>query len=181
MSLAVHPEGKNVGREINVEKRPPTLTVQSSVEPTPNGAFAPVDPKAESVPAQTDPLIVPPTTLPPVVSAVSDPAKQPTVPPIPGTPVILTKAKQVELLKLKLQLARAQSANASAKNDAAVTKTTVVPTTKRMSLTFQRESQAAKKVAVLVPKASHASPTKVTITYPQTHNHTTHTYLRLLL
>jgi hypothetical protein len=151
------------------------------VDPTPKGAFAPVDPKAENVPAQTDPLIVPPTTLPPVVSAVSDPAKQPTVPPIPGTPVILTKAKQVELLKLKLQLAQAQSANANAKNDAAVTKTTVVTTTKRMSLTFQRESQAAKKMAVLVPKASYASPTKVTITDPQTHNHTTHTYLRLLL
>jgi hypothetical protein len=192
VSPAVHAEGKNVGRETNGEKRPPTLTVQSSVEqppkavsamvdPTPKGAFAPVDPKAENVPAQTDPLYVPQTTLPPGVSAVSDPAKQPTVPPIPGTPVELTKARQLELLKLKLQLAKAQSANANAKNDAAVTKTTVVTTTKRMSLTFQRESQAARKMAVLLPKASYASPTMVTITYPQTHNHTTHTYLRLLL
>jgi hypothetical protein len=134
-----------------------------------------------------------PTTLPPAVSAATDPAKQPTLPPSADTPVELPKAVStgcdaatkdtinVELLKLKLQLVKAQSANASAKNDAAVSKTMVVTTTKKMSLTFQREAQAAKKVAELLPKASHASPIKVTRTYPRTHKHTTHTNLRLFL
>ena len=122
-----------------------------------------------------------PTTLPPAVSAATDPTKQPTLPPSPDTPVELPKAISAELLKLKLQLAKAQSANASAKNDAAVSKTMVVTTTKKMSLTFQREAQAAKKVAELLPKASHASAIKVTITYRRTHKHTTHTNLRLFL
>ncbi len=143
-----------------------------------------------------------PTTLPPAVSAATDPAKHipsipatqlPTLPTSADTPIKSPKAVStgcdaatkdtinVELLKLKLQLAKAQSANASAKHDAAVSKTLVVPTAKKMSLTFQREAQAAKKVVELLPKALNASPIKVTRTYPRTHKHTTHTNLRLFL
>jgi hypothetical protein len=192
VSAAVDPKGKNVPVQttpLNLadaapEEQPPPLTEQTSAEQppsTPKAVSADVQPLNLADAATEGRPTAMPTTLPPAVSAATDPTKQPTLPPSPDTPVELPKPINVELLKLKLQLAKAQSANASAKNDAAVSKTMVVSTTKRMSLTFQRETQAAKKVAKLLPKASHASPIKVTIIYPRTHKHTTHTNLRLFL
>jgi hypothetical protein len=176
-SAAMEPKGINEPGQTTTlnladaatEERTPPLTEQASAEQPP------------STPAEQPPIpSIPATTLS-------------TLPTSGDTPVTVRKAEStgsdaakketfnLGLLKVKLQLAKAQSANASAKVDAAVSPPLVVPTTKKMSLTSRREAQAAKKVAELLPKASHASTIKVTITYPRTHKYTSQINLRLFL